>query len=207
MPTLNPVTFGGQDAANPNDPGQILQWILGMAQQRQAGPYSQERLQETSQALNPYFTSQREDLIRSFTRGVGAQTAAQSRMAGERAAFQGRDVGKAQRKASSQTEGNYASQLVNALLGLGTSQQGMTLNAAQSGANYDLQQWLGSLNAFQGALGNATQRDVYSNQSPGIGSWLGAGAFGLLGSVLGPLGGAAGMGIGKELFGKGIFKP
>lgn len=205
MPQFGPFTQQPftQTQSNPLDLEQISRWIGqesgGFSQI--AGPYSQGRIEQTRQGLQPLFGMQQRDMVSEFTRLINAQTARAGRERAEYASFKGTDPGKASARAQRKQSSTMTPAFFEQLQRLLTAQTGQTMGASAQGAQFDMQKLIQRMSALgmMGQLG--AQNEQMKGSGMGIGDWVGLGLAGAGTAIGGPLLGGVGYGIGKSIGG------
>jgi len=191
------------DPANPNDPAQLRNWAMGMANNAaNISLFDPTALSQMQGTLNPYFKQQQSSYANRYGGLLNSQIAGAQQSAGAAAALNGINpasyVQKAGGAVRSQMSPSYMSgysDLINnqnqSLLGATSQSQQAKQNAAMQAAQMMM---LGSQQAAQ------------TWDQPGFWDYLGGGLLGAAGSLLGPLGTAGGAWLGNQIFGSGNNK-
>ena len=167
--------------------------------------YDPALLSQLSSILQPYFKSQQANFMGQYGQASGQAMNQAGANAGAIAAYKGYSPSDYVSNARQRASNSLTPQYFQGMNQMGTDQLQALLSALMGSQQFKAQNLgtqLGSqqnlLNSYEGARQFNTQT---ANQ-PGFWDYLGAGALGLAGSFLGPVGAAAGTALGGSLFGK-----
>ena len=200
--TLNSIggnTWNGsswQDAANPNDPSQLSSWASGVSKANaDRGLY--DNLDQIKALLTPLFQQQQNNYQNSAMGAMNSQVGQATNQAGAMAAFRGLNPAAYTQSAARGVRQQMTSPYIQGLQELLASQTGQTLNSTAQANQFKS----GNAQSYAQMLMNQAQQAQQNWNQSDMWDYLGAGGLGLLGSLLGPVGTAAGTWLGSNIFG------